>query len=488
MFFVAEREHFFKPLTSKYREQVVTVLCLLYQRLYGAAADYGSALGREQLVEIFTEAITLAPEQSYPSSDVETDYEEQLFKSPRELASWILKSLLEAGWIEKQLDPATLQATYPLSRIGRVMTQALLESSGTQVRTRHRNTRNTLNALEAFLRRGEEHDLLDAYEYSERIVSDFSDVISELEERKRELVRELEAQALVEHATQEFFDFMEKRFQPDVAVRLSADSVEKHRAAVTQALADIRALPKSRKTEIEQRLRRLLPELVVPGQSVLWRLLDTIEQRMRNAAEVMLPALRQALHGFTKRADIIIRQLSYLNSQQDSDILDVCRHLSQLDEAHYQEALAQAGQAMSSMDMGWVDPGQIKLHERRKQRALHNIILDDFEPELDQQAQRESLIQQLLDQAFMFNNQQLSEYIGNALRSGESVSSKDLPIDDAKDLLAMAHIIEVAAINANSSEFEYQVDYVGSDQQGNEYFTERDEFRIKLLAKAASEA
>lgn len=487
MFFVAGREHFFKPLTSKYREQVVTVLCLLYQRLYGASADYGSALGREQLVEIFTEAITLAPEQSYPVADTD-DYEEQLFKSPRELASWILKSLLEAGWIEKQLDPATLQSTYPLSRMGRVLTQALLESSGSQVRTRHRNTRNTLNALEAFLRRGEEHDLLDAYEYSERIVSDFSDVISELEERKRELVRELEAQALVEHATQEFFDFMEKRFQPDVAVRLSADSVEKHRAAVNKAIAAIRALPKADKTELEQRLRRLLPELVVSGQSVLWRLLDTIEQRMRNAAEVMLPALRQALHGFTKRADIIIRQLSYLNSQQDSDILDICRHLSQLDEEQYQQALNRAGQTMSSMNMGWLDPAQIKLHERRKQRVLHNMVFDDVEPELDQQAQQESMIQQLLDQAFMFNNQQLSDYISRALRSGETISSKDLAIDDARDLLAMAHIIEVAAINSHSSEYEYQVDYVGSDKQGNDYFSERDEFSIRLLAKAVNEA
>ena len=55
--------------------------------------------------------------------------------------------------------------------------------------------------------------------------ADFSDVIAELEERKRQLVRDVEAQQLVQRASEEFFEFMEKRFVPDLAVRFSEDSV-----------------------------------------------------------------------------------------------------------------------------------------------------------------------------------------------------------------------------------------------------------------------
>ena len=66
----------------------------------------------------------------------------------------------------------------------------MVESAGGRFRTRHRNTRNTRNSLKSFLDRGEVYDLLDAYEYSERIVSAFSDVIAELDERRRRLVRE----------------------------------------------------------------------------------------------------------------------------------------------------------------------------------------------------------------------------------------------------------------------------------------------------------
>ena len=89
---------------------------------------------------------------------------------------------------------------------------------------------------------------LDAYEYSERIITDFTDVISELEERKRELVREVEAQQLAQQATDHFFDFMEKRFKPDIAVRLSADSVEKHREDINKTIGKIKRKKREEKS------------------------------------------------------------------------------------------------------------------------------------------------------------------------------------------------------------------------------------------------
>src|SRR5690606_27550098 len=164
------------------------------------------------------------------------------------------------------------------------------------------------------LERGDSYVLLDAYEYSERIISDFTDVIAELEERKRDLVREMEDQLLVQRASEAFFDFMENRFQPDLSVRLSADNVEKHRDQISQLIAGIRKRDKTFTANAERRLRELLPELAQEGQSVLWNILDGIDQRLRNASDIMLPALRKALQSFTKRADIIIRQMSYLAS------------------------------------------------------------------------------------------------------------------------------------------------------------------------------
>src|SRR5690606_14965226 len=147
----------------------------------------------------------------------------------REQAGWILNTLVDHGWLERQVDQVTFQSTYPFSRLGRLFTQSLSEAIAHSVRTRHRNTRNTLDALSAFADRGEVYDPLDAYELSARIVADLPAIIAALEGRERQLVGEVEQRQLIQEASEQFFEFMEKRFQPDLAIRLSADGVERHR-------------------------------------------------------------------------------------------------------------------------------------------------------------------------------------------------------------------------------------------------------------------
>lgn len=482
MFFTDERQDFFKPLSSKYREQIVQCLSLLYQRQYSANADYGSAPEREQVLEVFEEALMSSAAHIFED---EGEAHEPRFKSHREQAAWVLNQLLDAGWIERQVDTATLQSTFPLSRMGRIFSLALVESDSTQIRTRHRNTRNTLNALEAFSARGEIYDLLDAYDYSERIISDFSDVISELEERKRELVREVEAQQLVQQATEHFFDFMEKRFKPDIAVRLSADSVEKHREDIGKALRKIKRKSREDKASAERKLRQSVPGLCREQDSYLMHILDTIEQRMRNAADVMLPALRRALHSFTKRADIIIRQLSFMNSHRQGDMVEICRELADLEAEQYQARLDAAAEHMTTMRLGLIDPKQLRLIERKQKQWVDSSVQE--QGSIDQDAQRELMIQQLLDQAFISNRQDISHYVQNALRAGHSISTRDLPVDNAKDLIAMAHVIELGSVNSLSSELRFEVRPTGERVSDGEYFLAYDEFSIELKPARSSE-
>ncbi len=485
MFFSEQRQQFFKPLTSKYREQVIECLRLLYDRLYSANADYGESLRRSQLIEIFEEALARAPileQQEGPDTEQEASDEPAVprFKNEREQAAWVLNLLVENGWIEKQVDQVTFQSTYPFSRMGRLFTQPLVEANRTKVRTRHRNTRNTLNALEAFLSRGEVHDLLDAYEFSERIITDFSDVIAELEERKRELVKEVESQVLVQQASEHFFDFMEKRFQPDLSIRLSADSVEKHRDQIEQAIGKIRRKRKDFKKQAEIRLRQLAPDLLTSSdQSILWTILDTIELRMAKASDTMLPALRRALQGFTKRADIIIRQIAYLGGQGQSDILAVCDSLKNKDDEEIAARLMQAAELMLPMNLRLVDPQQVVLMERRQKRQVQTALAED--EQLDEAARRDLLIQQMLDQAFSIRNQDLKNYLVDALQQRQQINTSELPINTADDLLAMAHAIELGAVNQSSSEFSFHIEPLGK-QTKNTYFEQFDEFNISVVA------
>ncbi|MCB1878154.1 MAG: hypothetical protein KDH88_19440 [Chromatiales bacterium] len=473
MFFTDSRTHFFRPLTGKYRAQIVECLRELYGRLYGGSVDYSRHFHRDLVIEVFQEAIARAPLLAEGTEDE--------FSPPvrpgREQAVWVLNLLLEHGWLERLVDEASMRSSYAFSRMGRLFTQPMVEAGGARFRTRHRNTRNTRNALLAFLDNGEVYDLLDAYEHSERIVSDFSDVIAELDERKRQLVQAVEMQQYAQRAGDDFFDFMEKRFMPDLAIRLSADSVEKYRGEIGALLGKARRKAKEFKVRAERDLRKLTPELIQERErSVYLAILDGIEGRMHNAAAVMLPALRSALNGYTRRADLIIRQLSYTGGS-GSRLLDACQTLRELSVEEQDRRLAAAGEAMASLSVEIADPDSLRLLDGRGQRTVNPTL--EQGAELSRDARRDLYIQQAVELAFSVNDRELRQYVRDALGVGRSISSRDLPVRDAKELLFSGHLVEVAASSAPSGEFRFRVSPTG-EQVETAYFESCDEFVIEL--------
>lgn len=477
MLFTGERQYFFRPLNGKYREQVVACLRGLYARLYSSLADYSRVVRRELVLEVFQEAITRTPLLEDGEDDTGLPV-----RGEREQANWMLNLLLEHGWLELHVDEATLTSTYAFSRIGRLFTQPMEEIAGGRFRTRHRNTRNTCSALRSFLEKHEVYDLLDAYEYSERIVSDFSDVIAELEERKRQLVREVEAQQLVQRASDEFFDFMEKRFMPDLALRFSEDSVVKYREELDGLLRSARAQRRKTKAAVERELRRLAPELVTDDKrSVYLTILDQIESRLHSAAEVMLPALRMSLHGFTRRADILLRQLSFSQASQHA-LLEAFDVLAGLGPDEQDAHLAAAGEHMSALNVGFVDPDHLRLHSTERRRQVVTRL--EVETKDDPQARRRLFVQQALERAFAMNNRQLYDYLVSALAGGHEIRTSALPIRDARELLYAAHAIEVGAAGWAELGLRFEVRETGRRVR-NDFYAATDEFAIRVVEAAA---
>ncbi|TCS41340.1 Wadjet anti-phage system protein JetA family protein [Reinekea marinisedimentorum] len=477
MFFEQGREQFFRPVTTKYREQIIECLRELYRRLYtSSSADYGHALSRDDVLETFSAALVRAPVLKTDDDDTDTSR----FRNSREQAGWVLNQLIEYGWVEKQVDEATLQSSFNFSRHGRLFTEPFVATDATSVRTRHRNTRNVRNAMASFLDNGEAYDLLDAWEYSERILSDFTDIIAELDDRKRSLVQQMGNQLLVQQATADFFDFMEKRFQPDLAIRLSADSVEKYRNEIALKSEQIRSQPVEFKQNAERRLRALLPEMVQPGQSVLLTILDSIEARMQAASDIMLPALRRALQSFTKRADIIIRQMSYLASSSHNDMSQVCTRFAEKPQEEQNQLLEIAADMMSVPQVGLLDPAHMRLHNRRARRTFDLDIASDRADDFDVGVQKELAVQQWLDQAFLVNDRQVRSYLVKHLMNGESIRTDQLPVNDATDLLSLSHVIEVGSQSSLATEMKFVVTPIEGNPVTSEYFDRQDLFEIRL--------
>lgn len=473
MFFNDDRIHFFRPLIGKYREQAAACLQELYGHLYGSWGEARHVCNRDRVVEWFQEAIARAPVLDEPA--------EEAWQAPsrgeREQAGWVLNLLLDHGWLERLVDEATLQSSYGFTRAGRLFTQTMAETAGGRFRTRHRNTRNTRNTLQAFVERGEVYDLLDAFEYSERIVSDFSEVIAELDERKRQLVRAVEDQQAAQRASDEFFDFMERRFMPDLSVRLSADSVEKYRDEIEGLLGRARRKRKEFKAKAERDLRRVAPELAEdPRQSVYLNILDGIEGRMHGASTVMLPALRDALNSFTRRADIIIRQLSHGGAHHNR-LRELCLDLRQRPPEDRAAALEAAGEALATFNLALPDPDSLRLRSGERQRTVDSMLESHAEP--DKATRRALFLQQALELAFSVNNQAMREYLLAALGAGRRVRSHELPVQNARDLLMSAHAIEIASQTDPSSEFQFEVTPLQQRVQ-TEHFSASDGFEIRL--------
>ncbi|MEM9103049.1 MAG: Wadjet anti-phage system protein JetA family protein [Pseudomonadota bacterium] len=491
MFFTEKRLHFFRPLSGKYREQAVACLRLFYIRMYTSLADYGNQLSRTQIIEIFQEAIIQAP-----SLDDENILDNELsLKTEREVAGFILNRLVENGWIEQHFDEGTMQSAYRLTRSGRLFTQPLVDSDLSRFRTKHRNTRNTKNALIVFSQHGEIHDLVDAWEFSERIISDFTDLIVELEDRKRDLIKDVEQQILVEQATEKFFDYMDKRFQPDVAVRLSADNIEKHKDDIIELIKSIRRKRKKDfKLAVEKRLRATFPDLIQdPKMSLLMLILDDIENRVKSASEKMLPEVRRALQSYTNRADIIIRQMTFLASQRQESLNDVCKNLSQCDPQTQDKKLLAAGAQMLNVKLGFIDPGNIKIRETAKRRVLDNRLTQTVA--MSQEARKETFIREALEKAFMISSGDIQSFLIESLKAGHSIQASQLPINNAQDFLRAAHAIEAITAIHKQSEYRFEINwhvkkvvneekellFTNKQQVSNEFYRMMDEYTIRFV-------
>ncbi len=296
------------------------------------------------------------------------------------------------------------------------------------------------------------------------------------------LVREVEAKQVIQQASDEFFDFMEKRFMPDLSVRLSADSVEKYRDEIQSLLRKAKRKQKKFKTSAENELRKLAPELLQDKQaSLYYHILDSIESRIHSASDIMLPALRNALHSFTRRADIIIRQLSYTLGGEQGDLLNLCQQLGPLPKEKQQQALDAVADAMATLDLGVTDPDALRLHTGRQRRRVNSTV--EAHTPMDKASRRELFIQQSLQKAFVVNNQQVEQFIVAALKNGHRIHSNQLPVQNARDLLMAAHAIEAGAAGRRSSEFYFRVQPTGQRVQ-TDYYQMTDDFIIELIEQS----
>jgi hypothetical protein len=312
-FFVPPREQFFRPLTHDNRELCAAVVRALHERVHGANADYAEALTRDVVLEIVERILsepgmrTLAfePGRAIPATE------------ERAYAGELLRKLKEHGWLEDYRDPIDLKPTLKLSRAGKAFSETFANLDDSRTKTRQRNMRSARKALAAFLATREADELLDAHEFASRVVQDLQDDI----EYFRHLIQSLTQEALAQKvAWGEFNEFIEKRFAREYSVRLVADSAERHRGQIVEALDELRALAGDIRTKVDGHLllRAAWLEHEAQGRSPMLWLADRIENMVEAACGLKLPMLRSEMNNYVRRFTSLLRQALSLDYGADS--------------------------------------------------------------------------------------------------------------------------------------------------------------------------
>lgn len=459
VFFTDSRIDFFAPLNGKYREINAQCIKQLYLRLNGPEADYAYNLTRQDVLDIFLQAIRAHPivllagetdAAAADNPDADSSVEPQ---NPVQLARDTYHKLKRYGWIEEYMDPGMMETVVRFSPYGRQFAIPFVQQHS-EIITNTQHTRSTLAHLQSFIARLADNlisvsDLMIATKLAFEIIADFNELIEALVEKRRELMASVNREIQqAKQAGESFFEFMEKRFMPDIRFRFSADSVERYRHEILDCLNQIRRCTDQTKQVIEQEIRRSHPTLLSPERPVvLYWALDQIEHHVTTACDVKLPELRAETENFVRRAQALITHIASLSlGEADSEtIFSIAARLAQLNDADLDRVFDHPKARFSHIELALYNPGKITAPVAAKKEAV--VTTFDEVEQMDPQVRRQAYIRAQLERSFAVEGSKISDYVVKQLAGGRRIKAALLPITDVKSLLAAIHAPQLASVS-----------------------------------------
>jgi hypothetical protein len=438
VFFEAERQRFFRPLSSSRRELISACLRALFERLHGPAADYAHNLNREALKELIT------PVVREHQNELDTEADQDEFNTaeaadPQLLTATVIRALLRDGWLEQFPDRNGLVTAFRLSRPGKLFAEAFWALHRPS-RSRQRNMRGCRNALEAALsERGDAHDLVDAYEYAEKVIEDLTDGIDYLQERIRHLMQE----ATVHSQWDDFVEFLD-RFQRDYSKQLTADSATLNRQVIRQKIELLRVSLDSQKfRRVEEQLHDIAQWAVKEhsGPSVFEWLLDRVEDIVNAACDTKQPTFVRAMDTYIRRITGLVQQSMMLRTGQNRHAyLNVIAKLAERDKAGQDKLLQAIGEQISCVEVRLLDPSSFKLRSATQRRKASTISV---QPRASRAARLESFMKRAESEAFAVANEELASKLRGDLRLFKHpIRLSSLPPETARDLISNMQAVE----------------------------------------------
>ena len=447
MFFEAERLSFFRPLNGKRRELVAACLRSLYERLHGPGADYAQNLTRDSLRDLLMPVIHDHANEIVGEVSLDDDELAGIDSGDvQQIAGALIRTLLKDGWLETFGDRVGLVTAYRFTRPGKLFAEALWSLSRLRTRSRQRNVRGCRNALEAARKNVDAYDLVDAYDYAEKVISDLSEGVDYFQELVRRLMSEASRAPW-----EEFMEFLD-RFEKDFKKQMTADNVERHRQAIREAVNRLRSIEQDKFQVLEQQLRDIASWANPDGHSdsALDWMLERIEEMVEAACTTKHPELLKAMNIYVRRATSIVQQAMLLRgSQARHSYSRAIAEVASLDGPKQTALLLKIGEALASAEIRLLDPASFKLRSASQRRKALTVTI---QPRVTRDSRLAAAMHRAEASAFALSNDDVLDSIRRELRlRNRPIRLSTLPMVTATDVLHAMQAIEAVRSSRDPS-------------------------------------
>jgi hypothetical protein len=360
---------------------------------------------------------------------------------PLQLANLLMRVLLTDGWLEQFADRHGLVTAFRLSRPGKLFAEVLWMLDRPS-RSRQRNMRGCRNALEAALQpRGDAHDLVDAYEYAEKVIEDLTEGIDYFQE----LVRHLIQTASVQHQWSEFVEFLD-RFQREYSKQLTADNAMLNRQAIRQNLDRLRQVNDVKFRRMDEQLHDIAHWAVKEhtGTTVYEWLLGRIESIVDAACETKQPGFLKAMETYLKRINGLAMQSLMLRAGQTRHAyLQGIQRVAQTEDRREQDRiLRHYGAYLANAEVRLLDPASFKLRTATQRRKAVTVTI---RPRTTREERLAAVLARAEAEAFSLSNELVVEGLRADLRIFRyPVRISALPTESAEDVLKAMQAVEAS--------------------------------------------
>lgn len=435
--------HFFRPLTLRRRALIAACIRSFHERVYGSAADYRSILTREEIRDLFVQTIQALGMDAVPEplgEDGGADFAPADLADEQKLASAFIRQLVADGWLETAEDRARLLTAYRFTRPGKIFAQALVAVDRPREKTRQRNMRSCKNALAAFIERRDVEDLLDAYEYAERVVADLSQDIELFYELARRIL--LDAQA--GHAWDDFVEFVERRFRDEFSPRLVYDNVERHKLDIAALVERLRDAPAAETQAAGAELAQHAPWIAqaAPASSPLPWVLERIEEMVSAACRTKQPELFRAMESYVRRHVILLSQTLFMDTAgAAAGLTSLVRLVAAARDARQDALLAGLAPLLAPPAVALYDPATLRARESGERIRAQTVSIV---PEITREERLRQHLHQAEARAFSLSQQDIVEALVGRMGPDGRLRLSDLPAGNAIEALTLLRAIEAA--------------------------------------------